>query len=61
MRQILEHNYNNFRCSMSVGFELYSSGKFSRRKMTVFFVRSVLERMKLRHWRPQHFIDYENT
>lgn len=55
IRQVLEHNYNNFRCSFILSLDLYRAGKFSRKKITLVFIRCVLERMKPRHWVPQYY------
>jgi hypothetical protein len=55
IKQVLEHNYNNFRCSFILSFDLYREGKFTKRKMTIFFIRCILERMKPHHWVPQYY------
>ena len=55
IKQILEHNYNNFLCGVVMSYEMYRSGRFSRKKMSLIVFRCFLERMKLRHWTPQSF------
>mgnify|MGYP001200561951 CR=1 FL=1 len=55
VKNILQHNINNFRHSVSLHHELYVKGMESRTELAVGLLNCVKERFKFFHWTSSSF------
>ncbi len=52
VKNILQHNANNFYFSVSMNNELYKRGKIGFSRLMWQILLSTLERLKIYHWMP---------
>ncbi len=55
VKNILQHNINNFRHSVSLHYQLYLEGMETRIELLIGVAKCVKERFKVFHWKPSTF------